>query len=423
MIKNVVFYFPCLVTGGGQYLFIRYADAMSKYYPDYNIYYIDYKDGFARKQIGDNNLINFLDFDDSEIVQIPDYSVVIDPLNHLRHFNKYIRYNPQNTTFLFWCIAFTDLKIDERIVFNNEMKKLGQYYSYLVNQNNIAFLGHLINFQYSKQFHIPFLQKAPIPLVVPTDKYSLEPPSLCSIGAEVRFCWLGRLDNDKYLDIINYMKELGDLSKTTNISLSLIGLGSCEEKLKNDALGFPFKIDFVGEKRDLELDSFIRNRVDIGLASGTSSLEFMLRAKPVIQSWKLDKIYTPNEYKFYHFPYEPFDPENSTESRIAYVGQSTFIEKYKQIMDDHASVCKSAYTYALNKSPQEGVKNLASVIRTLDIIDCKETNNNIETMAKILTRINRRVMFIKRIKKNALFRKWLKMFELFLSGNRRISIL
>lgn len=389
-IDNVIFYCPCKTTGGGQYLFIRYADAITKYYPDLVVYFIDYLDGFARKQLSGNNRIKFLTYSSDKRINIPEKSVVINPLNHLRHFKKNIYYNHLNTTFIFWCIAFGDLYVNKKAVSSREIKKMGVYYSSLLKQNNIIFLGQSLNYRYSLQFRIPFHPMSNVPLLVPVDSFGPKDNDYQLPKRPLRFCWLGRLDSDKYYDIINYMLELEHISMDNAISFSLIGSGKCENQIKNDSNNYSYPISFVGEKRDMDLDYYIRNNVDIGLASGTSSLEFMLRGKPVIQSWNMKRIYAYDEYTAYHFPFEEFDAKKTTFFQTSFVGESTFKNKFNELMKDYVTICDKSYNYAMEKSPYKGALNLVSVIKSLEQINFVDTNGQIEKLSSLMSTYHKR---------------------------------
>ena len=398
-IENVVFYFPCNSTGGGQYLFIRYAEALTKYHPNITVYYIDYLDGFARKLLSNNKKIRFINFSSRIKINIPENSVVIDPLNHLRHFKKYINYNPLNTTFIFWCIAFGDLRVNKKATCLSEFTQMGKYYSSLLQQNNIIFLSQSLNYRYSLQFGIQFHSMPNVPLLVPVDHIDLNNIDFNRPKKSLRFCWLGRLDADKYYDILNYMLELEHLSNEYEITLFVIGNGKCENQINKESNNYSYPISFVGEKRDEELDVFIRNNVDIGLASGTSSFEFMFRGKPVIQSWSMKRLYAYNEYSAYHFPFEKIDTRKTTIFQTSFIGESTFRMKFDELMQNYLTICKKSVNYTQEKSPYNGSISLMSAIKSLDNINFEETNKMIEKMSSYMRMYHKRRMILLLIKK------------------------
>ena len=395
-LENVVFYFPCTVTGGGQYLFIRYSESLAKEHPELNVFFVDYKDGFARREIGANPSIKFIDYEDGVKTIIPDNSIVVYTLNHLYHHRDYMTYNENNTTFLFWCIAFHDLAVRKYLVSSKLKRKIGELYVELTKLHTIKHLGQLAHFRIAYSFGVNPIETDYIPIVIPFDKYAHnQPHDLCN---PIRFCWLGRLDYDKYNDIVTYMNELEVLNKKYPLTFSLIGLGPAEEKLRTLSKNYGFECIFVGEKRNEELADYIKNNTDIGLASGTSSLEFAMRGRPVIQMWKLDKVYGYAECDTFHFVGDKMDMTLSTPSCPVIQNQSKFSEKFEEIDRDYPAACRRAYKYSESRSPQATCENMYQTLMKISQLDIPSTNRMICNLADLLSEAKKEPMFVMKLR-------------------------
>jgi hypothetical protein len=377
-IENVVFFFPCKSIGGGQYLFIRYADSIAKYFNNRIIYFVDYEDGFARKQLGENKQVHFIEYKDNSKIKIPANSVVINSLNHIRHFNNQLLFEPDKTAFIFWCISFYDIYLPKPITFFGINKCIKECLPILTQKGVIKYLGETASFFLAKQYSTRFVDSEYLPLLVPTEKYINKWHKSRNAERLISFCWLGRLDKDKSNDIISYMNELECLNKKFPLKFSLIGNGSEFSNLEKFSHKYNYDILFVGEKRDEELDAFIRENVDIGLASGTSSLEFALRKVPVIQLWKPSKIFKAGECTSYHRIGSRLNVAQSSSSNIVICGQTSFEKIFCDIWNNYEVSREQDFLFAMSKSPSEGAQKMN------DSINYLEHNYDINTYEQII---------------------------------------
>lgn len=390
--KRIVFYFPCHDIGGGQLLFIRYAEAMAKNYSDKEILFVDYVDGFARNQLISIPNIRFIDYVDGNKTLIPPHSVVVYTLNHLWHFREKMSFDANNTSFIFWCIAFHDIYIPRYIISKSTRKAIGDELIWLSQKGIIRYLGPLAHEILAKQYNVSPVTTDSIPLVVPTSKYAVDYKVERELGDVVRFCWLGRLDTDKYNDIVTYMNELERLNQKQKVSLSFIGRGNAETQIELLSKKFSYPCNFVGEKRDETLDSYIRNSVDIGLASGTSSLEFALRKVPIVHGTKLSKVYQAGEC----FLFSDVD-----KGRDLYNFQTI----YNGIVSEYWKKCDESFTFAMSKSPTAGAKKMHDAITHLESLEWPEVYTHLLLMSRLLAKgheRNKKLDYIRKIKKTVM---------------------
>lgn len=385
--KNIVFCSPSMITGGAEYYFIRHAQYIAEFHKEYKVYYVEYEDGFSHKVLNHPN-VTFLNYKDGEKTVIPEDSIVCTPSSHIIKIEDWIRYNPINTIISISFAHFTHFSMFYTM--NNYYKvsrkfrmEAGKEFEKMTDMGIIFFMGNLAYLKLSQQFLFPYHPIEPVPIPVPVDKYGIDFPLNRNLGETIRFCWLGRLCKEKALNILTYMNELEEINNSHKVSLSLIGLGPSEKMLRKYAKKYSYPIEFVGEKREDDLDTFIRNNVDVGLASGTSAYEFALRKVPVIQEWLIDKVYKANERDTYHFIEEFGNFTDITESSYRIVGQGTFEEKTIDLIDNYHNRCETAFLCAMKASPESCGEAFVSAMNKLQDIDMSEAYSHLRKAQKL----------------------------------------
>lgn len=366
-----------MITGGAEYYFIRHAQYIAEYHKEYNVYYLEYEKGFSHKVLVHPNVI-FLNYEDGRKTVLPENSIVCTPSSHILRIEELIRYNTNNTVITIAFAHFTHFSMFYTMdnyykVTRNKRKEVGTEFERMEEMGTLFFMGNLGYLKLSQQFLFSYHPIKPIPIPVPVEKYGKDSPINRNLGDTIRFCWLGRLCKEKALNILTYMNELESINRDQKVSLSLIGLGSSEEMLRTKAEKYSYPIEFVGEKREEDLDAFIRKNVDIGLASGTSAIEFALRKVPVIQEWLIDRVYDAGERDTYHFIEEDEFFVDIAQFTYRVVGQNTFAVKVKTIVDDYSKCCEAAYTRALKSSVNSCGEAFVSHMNDLQNIDIAET--------------------------------------------------
>ena len=376
--KNIVFCSPSMITGGAEYYFIRLAHYLAENHKEYKVYYTEYKNGFIYKVLNSSN-IEILDYRKGEKTIIPEDSIIFIPSNFIIHIDDMINYNPSNSILSIGFVHFKHILVYFSMdnyykVTKKYRRKVGNAFEKMTKMGTLFYLGHLGYIKLTQQFLFPHDQSFHlVPIPVPVDKYGIDYPLTRQIGDIIHFCWLGRLDKEKSRNILTYMNELESLNQTMRVSLSLIGLGPEENKLRKKAKKYSFPIEFIGEKRENELDIFIRNNVDIGLASGTSSIEFGLRKVPVIQEWIIDKVYKANIRDTYHLLNEMDNFQDITDNSYRLEGQDYFAKKVEMILKNYHDVCEASYKKAMSKSPEKCGESFVSLINNLQSVDIGES--------------------------------------------------
>lgn len=400
-IENIIIFCPSKITGGHEYLSVRLAECLLEIQDKYKIYYCDYPDGFSHTR-WHSEKIEYIDYVNEQIpVKIPPHSIVLAQLNLISQLCRF-EMDCENSTIIFWLLHFLNIKSQiycwgRYWLSKTERRQLGNEIRYLSELGVIKCMAYgayasLIQDFYQKPQIFPWL-----PNIAPI-KSNIQPPSFSRINAnEIKFCWLGRLDQEKARNVLTYMNELEDVSKNFKLSLSLIGRGPAEEMIKKEAKNYSFPIVFVGEKRDSDLDFFIRNETEIGLASGTSAFEFSLRGKPVIMDWVIEKIYTAGVRDRYIFTdeSEKYDYESGFE--LKRIGASYFVVKLKEILNNYETISKRGYDFIMGKSADNCSNCLLETIKFVEKQDFENISNHIEKVSNIVNKGHKRILFVSKI--------------------------
>lgn len=300
--NNIIFYYPGKNIGGAQMLFVRLADYIAKN-TNYQIYYIDYQDGFSKKVIK-NNAIKYIEYNENQSIEIPNNSCVIIPANFIFKISKLFVFG-KDTFFLIWSLHprnIVEWIIDiKNKTFLNKWKKeqIGSLILNLYNKGYLHFMDYsnyianasFFNFAISdvKYLQIPVGEDI-------TNSKRISPKD--RDDKKINLAWLGRLDVDKINSVKIIFNEIEKNVLRNNIKLYIIGTGSELEDLIKYKNNFNFESEFVGNLYGQVLDDFLRNYIHVGIAMGTSALEIAKQGKPVIMIDIYDKVYNANQMKY-----------------------------------------------------------------------------------------------------------------------------
>ena len=399
-IDKIIFYYPSKITGGAEYLFLRCAEYLAEHQNKYAIYIVDYEDGFLRKNASSKS-ISFIEYQTDTKTHIPDGAAVIVQLNILPLRSKLFVCDSTKSLFVFWCLHILNIKShigrgSHFVLSKIERKALGEHLKQLTEQNVIKYMDFGAYVVVMRDLFQPPQKFEWLQNIIPIDPTDPEPLYQRISSEDLKFCWLGRLDAEKARNIETYMNELESLNSKMKLSLSIIGLGAKEEYLREKACHYSYPIHFVGEKRDENLDIFIKNETEIGLASGTSALEFAKRGKPVIYERVLDKIYGAGERKKYYLVSENQPKYNTLTDTLYREKDASFNDKVSQILKDYPTCCKTEYQYVLQYAPSNCANKLMSIVEELSKSDMQLISKHLTSADRLLNRGIKRINALKK---------------------------
>ena len=397
-INKILFYYPSKITGGAEYLFKRCSEYLAEIQSQYEIFYADYSDGFVRKNITTDK-VHFIEVGHDKKVYVEDGTIVILQLNMIYQLYDRIIFNKEKSTCLFWNLHALNIKgaifaKNRYWISKYSRRKLGESLFRLSELNVVKFMNHFGSYAFFNELLTTSHELELLPNIAPI-KESTRINSFERVSENVwKFCWLGRLDVEKSRNIETYMNELEVLNKRHPLSLSLIGRGPNEDYLMSIANKYSYPIEFVGEKREEELDTFIKGEVEIGLASGTSAFEFALRGKPVIMEWVIDRVYGAGERKTYIYTHEDEQLDFSPSGMPIRKKQDCFEQKAMKIMNCYQKVTESEYQFVLSKSVDNCCNKLVNTIHQIEHLDQVVVEKEVKLIERIVNKARKRIKFI-----------------------------
>ena len=396
IINNIVFFCPSKLTGGHEYLSVRLADYLLNSQSQYSIYYCDYPDGFSHTR-WHSEKVKYIDYYGADIpVDIPSNSIVIAQLNLISQHERF-KIDYTNTLIVYWYLHSQNIKgqiswRNHYFITKSERKRLGEELRYLAEANIIKVMTYGAYAELIRDFFQEPSLFTWLPNIAPI-KPNQQVPVFSRVSKDlIKFCWLGRLDEEKARNILTYMNELEEVNKDYKLSFSIIGRGPEEDMLKKKALTYSYPITFVGEKRDEELDLYILNETEIGLASGTSAYEFSLRGKPVIMEWVIDKVYPAGVRDKYIFTDEEERYDTSTGFELRREGASTFKNKLEEVLEDYSQISHRGYNFVMGKSAKNCSMALIENIHFLESLKNTQTiYKHISIASSIINRGKNRI--------------------------------
>lgn len=367
---RIVFCYPSRVIGGAELLFVRCARYLSCE-KNYEVSYIDYSDGYGYSLIKDEERILYVPYKTKDKVKLDGGSIVITPLSYLPLVHN-IFDNWSDLRFLFWSVnpynlsGYINLYRNKLFTISNKYRKqIGTTLKYLSEKNVIKYMDYNNYYWNSKvfKFSVDKLNLLPIPV----DDFTKQPVKNKDFKKDgLSFLWLGRLDIDKYYTVLSFINELDALSHNHNITLYIIGTGEKEPDLRQYCMNANIDVVFVGQMVGDELKQFIIDKVDIGLAMGTSALDIAKLSKPVIVQGLLDVSYKAGMLKDYVLLYEIQNYDVVSPGYYLHSHIHTFSELFDFVLKNYQLCAEECAEYVKQKySISSAGRQLIDAVHTI----------------------------------------------------------
>lgn len=275
---SITFLYPSRRVGGAQLLFIRLAKELSKN-EDISVNVVDYVGGYLEGQLSSHPNIKVLPYRNSS-VDIENGTVVVTPLSNFADLQFLLKGDLSQIKVLFWSIHPTNLNY---VLNANGRKWFGgkaevkNFLHTLSDQGNIIYMDEANFLAVKEEIQLPikptYLQ---IPLEIKEYKKKERAKS-----DKLNIGWLGRISYDKINSLIKIIDEISALPEKNDIVFHVIGNGErineLEEYLKKSNINYVL----VGVLIDEDLSLYMNEFIHLGVAMGTSCMEFAARKIPV----------------------------------------------------------------------------------------------------------------------------------------------
>jgi len=310
--KNLYFFFPYRGVGGVPVLFLRLAHYLSSI-DKYNIFLIDYKDGYMANNYDKNKDIKFVTYEVGQNINFKDNDIVVFQSLPLWGMPTNLIFSGQ-TKLIYWNLhpynMFGYASSIGRYFKNEFLKKIFTLgFRYLIYPNDrkaikkfdekksIFFMDGENFEQTQKWLDIKLQNQFYLPLII--DNIENIKQNYLPNANDMKCIWIGRIGDFKVHILLYTLKKLDELSKQTSkkILFSVVGTGEYlnylkreTESLKNIQINY---IDYIDPKN---LKEHLKD-IDVGFAMGTSALDFAKYGLPTVL---LDFAYEEikKDYKF-----------------------------------------------------------------------------------------------------------------------------
>lgn len=382
MIQNIVFYYPSKIIGGAELLFIRNAIKLS-IDTEYPIYYVDYSDGISVGLLQKSS-VKLIEYKGCKTV-IPSKSLLVAQLNQISNYDSLLK-KSDNVRFLFWSLHPLNLKIHvywhgKCLISDIARKRIGSILSRLNDLGVVQFMDYANYKTNDDLFSIGKDNISYLPVPVDDDCFVENPRKGLLSEDEIHFAWIGRICDTKYKTILTLMNEIEAYCSTKTKILHIVGNGAYLDVIKKYASKMTYEIIFEGTIFPDKLGDFIFTKTDIGLAMGTSNLEFGCRGVPAILKGRVDNIRNAGYSKDYIFTNEIKGYSLGASENFSMPNQDerTFKEKVDLILNNYSNIAKKCYDYTKENHSLKYTSNLIAHIA--ESADNKE-NDEIEFLLK-----------------------------------------
>ncbi len=291
---SITFLYPSRRVGGAQLLFIRLAIEISKY-DNISVSVVDFKDGYLKSQLRNYTRINILPYKNG-FVELENGEVVVTPLSNLADLEYMIKGDFSKMKILLWSIHPYALDFifsaNARKCFVNK-DKLKKKIKILSESETIVYMDET-NYLVAKNFLS--LENTPKYLQIPLEVNDFK--SKGRIETDIlNIAWLGRICDDKFYSIVKIIDEIKLLEHQYNIVFHVIGTGEKSNELELYLKKSEINYVLPGTLINNDLSMYLIENIDLGIALGTSCLEFAIRKIPVVII-DYSEVRFPNEVKY-----------------------------------------------------------------------------------------------------------------------------
>lgn len=273
MKKKIVFWFPDRRIGGGPFYLLRMAVEIAKD-DNYEVFYIDYVDGYTHKIDIDTSKITFIDFKDYS-----GYTIFIE--NAILFAPVYMLHNMpcmlMDTKVLFFNWHHECLPVLQANMQFNDIEL--RHFMNLVYKNDAQVFCDMAHWAENNKLSCCNFSKKYVPVHINKKdsraKINIINENVVNIGI------LGRLVTDKIYAVINIIECAKKIQKYS-INIHIIGEGDQKNKLKPYENLPKVRLIYAGTVTGEDLDNYLCNEIDILFAMGISALEGGALALPSI---------------------------------------------------------------------------------------------------------------------------------------------
>jgi hypothetical protein len=365
--------YPSRNLGGAQLLFARLAGHLAQE-GDVDVTVVDYRDGFIRRQLEGVGSVNLIDYHPGVI--LPDGAVTIIALTHLAYLRFMVSKTSLSGDFLLWSIHPKNIEhvlySYFRHYFQLRKRKILSLLSEMAEWGTIVFMDGATRFSFEETIGTKLKDEDFLPIPIQVEVQRGFGSRLALVGNNISIAWLGRVSEDKVSAIEKIIKDISLSKYRNNITLHIIGDGPKIDKIHRYISKKNVKVNHVGVLEKYALEEFLMTQVHLGIAMGTSCLEFAKCKIPVaIADYSYFKI--PHSHG-YDWLYETENFTLGNDVAWAIPRRMSFDDLISDLVKSKSGdVGLRCYTYILENHSINSVSK-----KLIEVIDIKARKNRLK---------------------------------------------
>jgi len=319
--KNLYFFFPYRGVGGVPILFLRLANYLS-ILDLYNIYLIDYEDGYMAKNYDKSKDIQFEKYQIDKNIYFKENDTVVFQSMPLWAMPPSLIFNDK-TKLIYWnlypynmfgCASSIDKYFKNKVIrklvtlcfryfiYGDDRKAIKRF-----DEDKSIFFMDGENFEQTQEWlDVKLQNQLYLPLII--DNIENIKTGYMPKNNELKCLWIGRIGDFKVHILLYTLKKLNSLSKliSKKIFFSVVGTGEYLNYLKQEAEALEnIQINYIDYIDPNDLKEYL-NDIDIGFAMGTAALDFAKYGLPTVlldftyeeltQDYKFDWLYNTKNF-------------------------------------------------------------------------------------------------------------------------------
>jgi len=316
-IHSITFFFPYKEVGGVSVLFLRLSEYIVEKY-GITCYIVDYPDGYMSRNVIKHPLVHTIHLRNGALTKVPEDTILVMQAGYPFNINPELSVKGETRT-VFWVLyPFNLMPLYIKPLLHIQSKNT-ILHKFIMNMFQISLKRKTLKLidTMMKKKSLFFMDKTtlnitldrlgakinePIFVPVPCDDAILAERPVIKIkdSSCLSFCWIGRIEDFKTNILIYTIQKLNEYANRKKIHILMHIIGDGKEVgliRKLDLYNQWFKIINLGELSRKSLKIYLKNKVDVVTAMGTSALEGAQLGIPTIL---LDFSYGPicGDYRF-----------------------------------------------------------------------------------------------------------------------------
>lgn len=368
--NTLVFMYPSKNIGGAQIHFARLAQEVAGR-SDFKVAIVDYADGFMRDFLKLSSNIDFIDY--VRGVQLPNNSITIVPFPHLVDLRFMIDPKCLNGSFLLYSLHVEDVNSlykRGRSFFRLGDKKIRDNIGEMADDATIIFMNKASMDSFKEKLNIKIETDNFVP--VPVGKKLGGEVDLKKTSEKIiSLAWLGRLQHDKIHSIVKIMEDIAASGYHNDIIFHIIGDGVESGRLVNFAKEKKVSVKLVGVLKGMELNTYLKKNIDVGIAMGGSCLEIAnLKIPTAVVDYSGSRI--PKTHK-YSWLYEEKNFDLGADIKLGNLRTKSLENLISEVSEDQGNfIGEKCYKHALTKHSTESCTDALLAIINKKIADKSE---------------------------------------------------